>query len=238
MYSICYKGREIHYRLIRKKVKNINLRVKPDLEVIVSARASVPLDYIKEFVLSKAKWILKHLDHYESIKANARGKIDYIDGDSLKYLGRDYKLKLFKSSKEEAKYYRGSIHLYVNDLDDFKKKQALIEDWYSSRCEIVFKESLDRMYKLVEPYNISYPSLHIRKMKSLWGSCHTGRGKIVLNSVLIRASKDSIDYVCLHELIHFKHRNHQSGFYSMLELLMPDWKERKKLLNEIAPREL
>jgi len=34
-----------------------------------------------------------------------------------------------------------------------------------------------------------------------------------------------------HELVHFKHRNHNKGFYNLLTALMPDWKKQKALLN-------
>lgn len=61
--------------------------------------------------------------------------------------------------------------------------------------------------------------------------------KIIINRVLIKAPKDCIDYVVLHELIHFKHKNHGKGFYRLLDILMPDWPDKKKILNEIIFRD-
>jgi predicted metal-dependent hydrolase len=55
---------------------------------------------------------------------------------------------------------------------------------------------------------------------------------IVLNSELIKTPKHCIDYVVLHELIHFKYKNHDNKFYAFLTSLMPDWKKRKKILDE------
>jgi predicted metal-dependent hydrolase len=69
-------------------------------------------------------------------------------------------------------------------------------------------------------------------MKSRWGSCHREKKVIVLNSDLIKTPKYCIDYVMLHELIHFKHRYHDKEFYNFLTSLMPDWKQRKKALDE------
>ncbi len=42
---------------------------------------------------------------------------------------------------------------------------------------------------------------------------------------------DSRAHVILHELCHFIHPNHSVKFYALLSVLMPDWKERKLLLN-------
>ena len=116
MHSVNYKGRKIKFTLKRKNVKNINLRVKRNLEVYVSANNQVPIDYIKEFVYSKAGWIEKHLDYYKSIGKSHEGEREYIDGEAFLYLGKEYKLKVFKSSKQEVKYFRDFIHLYVDNL--------------------------------------------------------------------------------------------------------------------------
>lgn len=238
MYSVCYGDTKINFTINRKKVKNINLRVNADLEVSISANEDVPLEYIENFVKSKAKWIDKHLNYYKKTKDIAQGKKEYVNGESFRYLGKQYRLKVFKSSEEKVKYFRGYIHLYTKDLNDFKKKENLMENWYKARSRIIFKESLDKMYKLVRIYNIDYPILDIRKMKSRWGTCYPGKNKIIINRTLIKAPKDCIDYVVLHELLHFKHRNHKNGFYRLLDILMPDWREKKKILDEVIIREL
>ena len=113
-----------------------------------------------------------------------------------------------------------------------------MDDWYRERSKIIFKDSLDRMYDLIKAYNIDYPELNIRKMKSRWGTCYPNKNKIILNRVLIKAPKDCIDYVVLHELIHFKHKNHGNDFYRLLDILMPDWQSKKKILDEVIVREL
>lgn len=238
MYSIDYGNEEIKFTLTRKDVKNINLRVNPNLEVLVSANDSVPLDFIKGFVLSKAKWIENRLDYYKKTQDIKQGEKEYVSGEAFRYLGRQYRLKVFESDEERVKYYRGYIHLYIKRLKDFNKKELLIEKWYEERSQIIFKDSLDRMYERVKSYDIEYPQLDIRKMSSRWGSCYSENKKIILNSSLIKAPKDCIDYVVLHELIHFKYKNHTNDFYRLLDILMPDWMEKKKILDEVVVREL
>ena len=48
------------------------------------------------------------------------------------------------------------------------------------------------------------------------------------------AMRNCIEYVVMHELCHFIHPNHSKQFYGFLAMLMPDWKERKQLLNKTA----
>ncbi len=51
-------------------------------------------------------------------------------------------------------------------------------------------------------------------MKARWGgSCYRKRSMVVLNLELIKAPKYCIDYVVLHELIHFIYRYHDNDFY-------------------------
>ena len=43
-----------------------------------------------------------------------------------------------------------------------------------------------------------------------------------------------MDYVIFHELCHLKEHNHSARFYELLVGLLPDWKERKAELDELA----
>ena len=161
MYYVCYEEKKIYFDIKRKNVKNINLRVNHKLEVSVSANKNVPIDYIKKFVNSKAKWIDSSLNHYKKIENINQYRKRYVNGESLMYLGRQYKLKLVNSSDENLKYLKGYIHLYTKDMEDIKKKEYLINEWYRERSKVIFTECLQRMYKLVSLYNIEFPKLNI-----------------------------------------------------------------------------
>ena len=68
-------------------------------------------------------------------------------------------------------------------------------------------------------------------MKTLWGSCSVNRNKVTFNQYLTKAKPACIEYVVLHELVHFLYPNHSKKFYDFLSIYMPDWKERKKVLD-------
>jgi len=238
IYSVEYADKEIEFKLIRKSVKNINLRVKADMTVVVSANDTVPLGVIMDFVKEKSPWILKHLEKFEKVQPISKSKKEYVSGESFRYLGRQYRLKVFESDTEYVKYFRGFIHIYTKDMDKREKKKALLDNWFRERANLIFDESLNRMHRLVEKYNIEKPEMKIRKMKSRWGTCYVNRKIIILNLELIHAPKYCIDYVVLHELVHFKHKNHNKDFYNLLTTLMPDWKDRKKILDQVIIKKI
>lgn len=238
-HSITYGGKIIEFELERKNVKNINLNVRPDMCVVVSANIKVPTDYILDFVKSKAAWIIKNVGYFKDVQPEYLVDKVYLSGETFKYLGKQYRLKVVGSEGSEGvKYYRGYIYLTVKNKDDYKRKENLMNDWYRSKANEKFAESLDRMYPSVEKYGVVKPEIHIRTMKARWGSCTPDKNLVLLNSELIKAPKLCIDYVVLHELIHFKYRNHDSDFYDFMTSLMPDWKQRKEILDEEVVREL
>ena len=67
-------------------------------------------------------------------------------------------------------------------------------------------------------------------MTTRWGSCHYAKGGIVLNTALAAVEGELLDYVTLHELVHFLHPNHGPGFYAAMDALLPDWREKRRRL--------
>lgn len=238
MHQVEFGGKVIRFALERKNVKKVNLHIKPDLTIMVSANENVPLDFILNFVRQKASWILKNIRYFEDVQPEIQREKEYVSGESFKYLGKQYRLKVEESETEGVKYNPGFIYLYVRDKTDTKRKEKLFRGWLRNRAEIIFNESLDKMYGLIQKYDVKKPQLMIRTMKARWGSCLRDSNAILLNYELIKAPKYCIDYVVLHELIHFLYRNHDHQFYSFLSALMPDWKQRKAILDEEVVREL
>ena len=166
-------------------------------------------------------------------------KKDFVSGESFKYLGKQYRLKVEESDADEyVKYFQGFIYLYVKDRKNYNRKEKLVNDWFREKAGLNFKKSLERVYPIIEKYGIKKPEIQIRTMKARWGSCVKDKNILLLNYELIKAPKYCIDYVVLHELIHFKYRNHDGEFYNFMTSLMPDWKQRKEILDEEVVRQL
>ena len=176
------KGAEsvISYTLVRKKVKNINMRINREGRVTVSAPSRVSKAYIDDLVISKEKLVIKLLRENEERQARR---------DSQPCL------------------------LYGEDIFE-----QVCKTWYPL---------------LRNNYEIPYPVIQVRKMKSKWGTCYTTKEKIILNRALLSAPLKAIEYVVVHELAHFVHANHSPAFYKVIEEIMPDWKERRGMLKNL-----
>ena len=71
--SIVLNGRQINYELEYKKVKNINLRIKPDGTVHVSANRLHSRFRIESLLYSNADTICRSLDKFEKAKESVGG---------------------------------------------------------------------------------------------------------------------------------------------------------------------
>src|SRR5690625_1997591 len=236
--TVLYGNRQIQFQLIRKDVKHINLAVHPNQTISVSANEQVTVDEVKAFVESKGQWILSKLNYFERTAPFKKLPREYVTGETFRYLGRQYRLKVNEAEDEYVRFFRGTIEMYVKDPTDFTKKKHLLHDWYDQRRKVIFQEALERMYEKVKVFEVPLPSIGRRQMKRRWGSYLPHSNKIILNNDLIIAPRFCIDYVVLHELLHTKFPDHDYHFLRNLQLLMPDWKERKRILDEEVAREV
>lgn len=229
-HKIMYQGKTITFLVERKKVKNINLRVKSDSTVVVSANRAVDYKYVEQFVIEKAPWIIKNLERFDQKQAE-KGSLKFIAGEIIDYLGGKYELKVIQvENNEEVFIDHDKLFIFVKDEKDYNRKEKLYNRWFRGEALRIFEISMERIYPLVAAQGIEKPSITIRKMKTRWGSCSVNKKKITLNSELVKTPEACIDYVVLHELAHFLYRKHDKQFYNYLSELIPDWKERRKYL--------
>lgn len=223
---------EISYTLTRKQVKNINLRIKENKEIAVSAHPKVPVSYIDDFVLSKAPFILEAVNHIEQKKQEmAEVPHEFVTGERFRILGKDYKLCIEEVKNEESVFLRDEeLVLKTKWPEHYPHKKNLVEKWFRLFAHKLFGEIIDRVYPLFVPYGAPYPVWTIRSMTSRWGSCQPGEGKITLNLKLIAYPEEAIEYVVVHEFAHFVHADHSGAFWSLVAKIMPDYRERKNIL--------
>ena len=236
--SVAVNGEQIRYFLERKSVKNLNLRVHPDGAVYVSAPRLVPLAIIDRFVLDKAVFIQEARARFMARQA-AQKKLqgsEYKHGDIIYLLGKPVAIALIPDAKNSIVLAENLIMLYLNDMENVVLRQRMVGKLLDELCEKVFQGGLLEQYELVRPYGVPLPALRMRTMKSRWGSCLFLKGIVTMNKRLIHMPLPCIEQVMLHELCHFLVGNHSPSFYAWLDKLMPDWRERKALLNQWAEK--
>lgn len=218
-------GYEVH----RKKVKNINLRIKPNMEIYISAPMNLHSDYIENFIRSKEKWIKQVLQKIEEAKQNQLPS-QYLSGERHKYLGKEYELEVKQGNSNRVSLKEGKIILTVisNIFENSDEKKKVMERWYFENAQKVFVNAIQKWLEILDE---SIEKLSIKPMKSRWGSCNYVKRYINLNTELIKRTQFEIEYVVLHELTHLKYPNHGKGFYRYIENYMPNYKIAEKMLN-------
>ena len=96
----------------------------------------------------------------------------------------------------------------------------------------LFSEISDRIFSLFADVLPQKPIIKVKDLKSAWGICHYTKGYITFNRALAAKPREAVEYVVLHEYVHFLEPNHQAGFHQTMARLMPDYSERKRLLKE------
>lgn len=223
---------EIPYRYSFSSRKTLSLSVHPDLTVTIKAPNGTGIETIRAFVYRRAGWIRKTWRDFEQYLPKQPQR-RYIGGETHRYLGRQYRLKIRKGHDDTIKCLRGFFWVTSKDNLSPERTKDLLEDWYRKHAREVFQERLSACHQKANREGIALPHLQIRKMVSRWGS-YSSKGQMTLNLALIKAPKDCIDYVIFHELCHSKIKHHGPKFWKLLHHLMPDFEERKKKLKVYA----
>lgn len=223
-------GIAISYTLERKPVKNINLRIRADQCVYVSAPKDVAAKMVDAFVVEKSAYILRALKKFKDKNRETVSENNFVNGETVKFLGRNLRLKIKNASRSKVESDESYVTLYVKDVQDADLKKRVLETWLRKKCKDEITAICKKVYPQVKKYGIAFPEIQLREMVSRWGSCSPKKGFVTFNTALIAMPVSCIEYVVTHEFTHFLYPNHSKKFYQQLATFMPDWEERKKRL--------
>ena len=142
-------------------------------------------------------------------------------------------MKTIKGDVDSVKCLRGQFWVATSGDPDLVIIKTLLEAWYRNKAKRIFLERLELCHKKFSRHKIEIPSFSIRKMKTRWGS-YSKAGRITLNLEIIKAPKDCIDYVIIHELCHIIEPYHGNLFWRLMKSIMPDYEDRRRRLNMFA----
>jgi len=153
------------FKILKKMVKNLTLKVKPNCEVILVAPLIASDSYIEKFLKDKSGWIEEKLNYFKSHQIPKR---ELVSGEDFYYLGKRYRLKVIESKEEGVKLKKEYCYLFVKGKDNLKRKEKILEEWYRERAKEVFDEVIKKYQRVVKR---DINRVTIRKMKTRWGSC-------------------------------------------------------------------
>jgi predicted metal-dependent hydrolase len=167
-----------------------------------------------------------HFKRIGNLKENRR----ITEGGKLLYLGRLYPVEINfnKDFKWLTAKFSGDVFIFNTPVQDHIILKKLAEKLYRRDAEkIIFQ----RIEKYRHKFKISPLKIKVKEQKRRWGSC-TSQRNIYFNWRIIMAPLEVIDYVIVHELSHLVYQDHSRQFWSCVEAVMPDYRERKKWLKE------
>lgn len=213
----------------RKDVKNINLKVYPDLSIKASVPKDMNISKVKTMIISKDEWIKNQLRKYE--EQNRISKREYVSGEDHYLNGKRYILRVYDSNTPSIKIEKNNIlAMYVRKSSSVENKEKLLNSFYKENLKVKIDKFMPELEDLI---GVKAKKYYIRKMKNKWGSCSTEKKEIIFNLDLAKKKDVEIKYVIIHELIHLIERRHNDNFRLLMNKYCPKWKQYHDSLNEV-----
>lgn len=216
----------ISVTIIKKPIKNMNLRISRDGVVRMSIPIRYSIQHAEAFLNEKEAWITSHLAR---IKTRQVRQDSRESGEACIYLGKTYPLKIHEYQKGH------SVQLEANHLACFVKSSAasidklnFIKHWQRCQMQALMPALIAKWEPII---GVHVAEWGIKAMTSRWGSCNPLKGRIWLNFHLIKKPIVCLEYVLVHEMVHLLEASHNQRFYALMSQFMPKWKEHKQLLN-------
>jgi predicted metal-dependent hydrolase len=218
---------DIAIDVVRKNIRHIHLRVcPPNGSARISAPLRMSLDVIRAFAISRVNWVRKHQQRMRE-RPQAM-PLEYVDGESHYLWGRPYLLQVRETDASAKVELRdGMLILRVRTGAKTRKKQLLLDEWYRDRLMEALPELAGKWERLT---GVKAGRYSARKMKTRWGSCNPRTGDIRLNTELAKKSRECLEYVLVHELVHVLEPSHNHRFKALMDRFMPAWRAARKRL--------
>lgn len=223
-----YGSAIIEYSLVLSSRRSLSISVLPDGAVTVVAPEGADLGEIGARVKRRARWILRQQRRFSEFRPRTPLR-EFVGGETHRYLGRQYRLKIDPAQQDRVLLRSGRLVVETRFPDDREWTRTLVRRWMRERAHQVLRERFDAATPVMATLGYEPPPLRICAMQRRWGS-HTEAGRILLNDALVKARRECIDYVIVHELCHVIEPNHSAQFLRLLRRFMPDWERRKELL--------
>lgn len=218
-------GEEICFLFERKRVKNINLRVRRDGTVSVSAPSRVPLSEVDAFVRTNAPFIRRAR---ERVRATPTPR-PLCEGDVVYYFGAPHSLTLAVGA-------RALVFADGEALLSLPKPTDNVEQAYFS---LLGELLLPVLHARCAAFEAAHPrfagkvrEISVKRMRTMWGNCRPKTGKLTFSTLLATVPLPLVDSVVAHEYVHFLHADHSTAFHLALEAVSPNHRALARALTD------
>ncbi|WP_077530288.1 M48 family metallopeptidase [Vreelandella utahensis] len=222
--------RDIEYLLVPgNQRKTTDIVIERDGTVVVRPPAKYTPEQVDAVVDSKRLWIYRNLAEWKDLNASAVAR-EWVNGETFLYLGGAYRLALVSGQDQPLKLKDGRFCLSREVIEHGGTDAArkAFEQFYVDKGQQRFES---RALFFAPKVGVDIADVKVKDMGYRWASC--GRSGILnFHWKCMMAPPKIIDYITVHELCHFHHRNHTDAFWNEVDKVMPDWRERKEWLRK------
>ncbi len=218
-------------RRSRRRRKTVEISVRGD-DVLVAAPLRTSHKRLREFVLSRAPWIIERLDEERSRQDQA---LRFVSGEKLPYMGRDVSLEVKAADvrSSRVKFDRWRLHVSApRGLTVEERHEGIhraIAEWYKARAYARVPEYVDSWWDRLGKGEKS--RILIGDQRRRWGSCSSD-GTLRFSWRVMTLEPSLIEYVVVHELAHLTHRNHAAAYWALVKKMLPDVQQRRDRIRE------
>ena len=214
------KGSEdgaIAYEVVRSRRSTTDIIIERDGRVVVRAPDWVDDEQVKSIVESRHYWIWKGLAEWRDLNAS-RVFREYKNGEGFLYLGRAYRLLLVSEQDEPLQLRNGRFTLRRDRVEQggMAAAKAAFRNFYTAKG---FERLRGRVDYYAPKVGVAPIGLDVRELGHRWASC-SASGKLSFHWKCVMAPQTIIDYIVVHELCHFHHRDHTDAFWNEVDKVM------------------
>jgi len=215
--------------VVRKDIKNLHLGVyPPNGRVRIASPLKIDDEAVRLFAISKMAWIKKHQLKFEA--QQRQSKRQFVSGESHYYKGNRYLLNVIYHDAAPKVEIRNKtyIDLYIRVGSTLEQREKVLTEWYRRQLKDQIPPLIDKWQKII---GVEVSDWGIKKMKTKWGTCTIEKRRIWLNLDLAKKSKQCLEYIIVHEMVHLMERNHSEPFIAYMDKFIPQWHFYKDELN-------
>ncbi|SDX54939.1 hypothetical protein SAMN05444411_106197 [Lutibacter oricola] len=212
---------EFEYQIKYSNRSTLNITVERDRTIIVRAPKGLSEEKIKAIILSKKQWLKEKINHAQKYPLVYSPK-EFVSGETLMYLGRNYQLLVLEEDFEGVRFNRR----FEISKSNQKNANELFKKWHIEKSEEKIKP-LAKKYS--QNLGVKYNECKVSEMKYRWASC-TPKNNIIFNWRIIKAPMYVLEYLVVHELVHFIEHNHTPEFWNIVSIQVPDYEKAKNWL--------
>jgi len=221
--------RGVPVEVVRKDIKNLHVGVYPPSgRVRVAAPLHLDDDAVRLAVISRLGWIRRQQAAFE--RQERQSERELVTGESHYFQGRRYRIDVIEHDGRPSVRLpnNATIQLRVRPGTHPDKRDAVLQQWYRGWL----REQLPPLLAKWEPkVGVTVAEVRIKRMKTLWGSCNAEARRIWLNLELAKKPALCLEYILVHEMVHFLERHHNEHFRELMNQLIPSWRLWRDELN-------